>query len=158
MADRSLPTPKLVLTPLRREKRGAEGAASPPSAVPAGQHPEECLDIRVRRHVPVAIEVRARSARRGRAVPRDARKERLNVKVRSHVPVAVEVGASAVRRHFPFHASVAAAQRAIAGDAGFFLRRRNSAMRHKCAVERDLARALSLRNFALLFLSTVHLQ
>ncbi len=59
------------------------------SAMSPAQHPEEALDIRIRAHVAVAIEVRAPA--RGTARPGQAREERLDIRIRAQVPVPVEV-------------------------------------------------------------------
>src|SRR5262245_3782504 len=64
-------------------------SAPPFSAAPSPQHPEERLDVRVRRLVPVVVEVR-RIAQRA-AVAREAAEERLDVSVRARAAVVVEV-------------------------------------------------------------------
>src|SRR4051794_27016413 len=60
-------------------------------AWPPRQDPEERLDIRVRAHVPIIIEVR--SAAHCTAVPRQAREERLDVRVGPDVLITIEVRA-----------------------------------------------------------------
>src|SRR5262245_15089838 len=69
--------------------RGTEprGSAGSPR-----QHPEEALDVRVRAHIPVPVEV-GPLARRAAVAP-EAPEERLDVRVGPYVPVVVEVRAA----------------------------------------------------------------
>src|SRR5437660_12305679 len=60
------------------------------SAVRSGEDAEEALDVGVRAHIPVAVEVRGGA--RLAAVARQAREEGLDVGVGADVAVAVEVG------------------------------------------------------------------
>src|SRR5262245_29575009 len=87
------------------------------SAVPASEHTEERLDVRVGRRVAVAVEV-GRAARPA-AVPGHTREERFDVRVGGRVTVVVEVGAAArgrVRHSRDEKGAGLAADRSVAGD------------------------------------------
>src|SRR5262249_38336379 len=73
---------------IRPESPSGRWARHSGSAMPPADHTKESFDIRVRRLVPIAIEVRP--AVRA-AVPRQAREERLDVLIRARRPITIEV-------------------------------------------------------------------